>query len=60
MGPSLGTERDYYAVFVCDADAAFEAGTEPEAILDCCGIDFDKCLRGSQQSLVVCGAVGGM
>ena len=53
-GNAVCVERDRFAV-----DAAFEAGTEPEAILDCCGIDFDACLRGSQQSLVVCGAVGG-
>ena len=45
--------RERFAV-----DAAFEAGTEPEAILDSCGLDFHACLCGSQQSLVVCGAVG--
>ena len=53
-GNAVCVERERFAV-----DAAFEAGTEPEAILDRSGLDFEECLRGSQQSLVVCGAVGG-
>ena len=38
-GNAVCVERERFAV-----DAAFEAGTEPEAILDRCGLDFDACL----------------